>query len=195
MQVEFRDSTPPAEVPQLFYQLRKKLGDIRSDLPSTHLLNVNDEYGDVDFILYMLTADSGDYAQMKRVAEMMRQKLLKVENVTKVNLYGVQDEKIFVEFSHAKLATLGISPQAIFASLAKQNAVTGRHRRNQRSGVVDTIREAGKVAHVGYPDHRVDGLTKPALYVTGEDPLANTSAQIRVEHVFRDIAARNDLDI
>ena len=125
MQVEFRDSTPPAEVPQLFYQLRKKLGDIRSDLPSDVIgPNVNDEYGDVDSILYMLTADSGDYAQMKRVAEMMRQKLLKVENVTKVNLYGVQDEKIFVEFSHAKLATLGISPQAIFASLAKQNAVT-----------------------------------------------------------------------
>jgi multidrug efflux pump len=125
MQVEFKDFTPPSEVPQLFYQLRKKLGDIRSDLPPDVIgPNVNDEYGDVDSILYMLTADGADYAQMKRVAETMRQKLLKVDNVTKVNLYGVQDQKIFVEFSHAKLATLGISPQAIFDSLAKQNAVT-----------------------------------------------------------------------
>ena len=125
MQVEFKDLTPPAEVPQLFYQLRKKLDDIRADLP-TGLIGpaVNDEYGDVDSILYMLTADGADYAQMKRVAETMRQKLLKVDNVAKVNLYGVQDEKIFVEFSHAKLATLGISPQAIFELLAKQNAVT-----------------------------------------------------------------------
>ena len=85
--------------------------------------NVNDEYGDVDSILYTLTADGADFAQLKRVAETMRQKLLKVESVTKVNLYGVQDERIFVEFSHAKLATLGIAPQAIFDSLAKQNAV------------------------------------------------------------------------
>jgi multidrug efflux pump subunit AcrB len=125
MQVEFKDFTRPSEVPQLFYQLRKKLDDIRSDLPPDMIgPNVNDEYGDVDSILYMLTADGADYAQLKRVAETMRQKLLSVNNVAKVNLYGEQDEKIFVEFSHAKLATLGISPQAIFDSLAKQNAVT-----------------------------------------------------------------------
>jgi multidrug efflux pump len=125
MQVEFKDSTPPSEVPQLFYQLRKKLDDVRPDLPANLIgPDVNDEYGDVDSMLYMLTADGADYAQLKRVAETMRQKLLKVENVTKVNLYGVQDEKIFVEFSHAKLATLGISPQTILYSLAKQNSVT-----------------------------------------------------------------------
>ncbi|BCH29491.1 cation efflux system protein [Mesorhizobium sp. L-8-10] len=125
MQVEFRDSTPPREVPELFYQLRKKLDDIRADLPQGLIgPNVNDEYGDVDSILYMLTADGADFAQLKRVAETMRQRLLKVDNVAKVNLYGVQDEKIFVEFSHAKLATLGISPQAIFDSLARQNSVT-----------------------------------------------------------------------
>ena len=132
MQVEFKDYTPPREVPQLFYQLRKKLDDIRSDLPADVIgPNVNDEYGDVDSILYTLTADGADFAQLKRVAETMRQKLLKVENVTKVNLYGVQDERIFVEFSHAKLATLGIAPQAIFDSLAKQNAVAP-------AGIVET---------------------------------------------------------
>jgi multidrug efflux pump len=149
MQVAFKDFTPAREVPQLFYQLRKKLDDIRADLPAGVIgPSVNDEYGDVDSILYTLTADGADYAQLKEVAETMRQKLLKVPNVTKVNLYGVQDEKIFVEFSHAKLATLGISPQAIFESLAKQNAVvpagtveTGAQRVPLRvSGAVDGVR-------------------------------------------------------
>jgi multidrug efflux pump subunit AcrB len=125
MQVSFKDSTPAREVPELFYQVRKKLSDLRSELPAGLLgPNVNDEYGDVDSVLYMLTGDGADYAQLKKVAEALRQDLLKVPNVTKVNLYGVQDEKIFVEFSHAKLATLGITPQALFDSLAKQNAVT-----------------------------------------------------------------------
>jgi multidrug efflux pump len=111
-------------VPQIFYQLRKKLVDIKDDLPSGLIgPSVNDEWGDVDSILYMLTADGADYAQMKKVAEAFRQRLLKVKNVTKVNLYGTQDEKIFVEFSHAKLATLGITPDQLFQSLARQNAV------------------------------------------------------------------------
>ncbi|WP_315838179.1 efflux RND transporter permease subunit [Bradyrhizobium prioriisuperbiae] len=132
MQVSFKDNTPAKDVPYLFYLLRKKLVDIQSDLPSGLIgPNVNDEYGDVDSILYMMTGDGANYAQLKTIAEGMRQRLLKVPNVTKVNLYGVQDQKIYVEFSHAKLATLGISPQAIFDSLAKQNAVNP-------GGVVET---------------------------------------------------------
>src|SRR6201997_3616522 len=124
MQVAFKDNTPARDVPQLFYQLRKKLSDIKDDLPAGLIgPSVNDEWGDVDSILYMLTADGADYAQMKKVAEAFRQRLLKVKNVTKVNLYGTQDEKIFVEFSHAKLATLGITPDQLFQSLARQNAV------------------------------------------------------------------------
>ncbi|MCF2525487.1 efflux RND transporter permease subunit [Bradyrhizobium sp. G127] len=124
MQLAFKDNTPAKEVPQLFYQLRKKLSDIRSDLPSSLIgPNINDEYGDVDSILYMLTGDGADYAQLKKVAEGLRQHLLKTPDVTKVNLYGTQDERVFVEFSHAKLATLGITTQALFDSLAKQNAV------------------------------------------------------------------------
>jgi multidrug efflux pump subunit AcrB len=124
MQVTFKDSTPPKEVPYLFYLLRKKLVDVQPQLP-TNLLGpvVNDEFSDVDSILYMMTGDGADYAQLKKAAEGMRQRLLKVPGVTKVDLYGIQDEKIYVEFSHAKLATLGITPQALFDSLAKQNNV------------------------------------------------------------------------
>src|SRR5262249_2425533 len=124
MQVAFKDYTPAREVPELFYQLRKKVADIKDDLPAGIIgPSVNDEYGDVDSILYMLTADGADYAQMKKVAQALRQRLLKVKDVTKVNLYGTQDEKIFVEFSHAKLATVGVPPEQIFQSLAGQNAV------------------------------------------------------------------------
>jgi len=125
MQVTFRDSTPPKEVPYLFYLLRKKLVDVQGELPA-NLLGpvVNDEFSDVDSILYMMTGDGADYAQLKKTAEGLRQRLLKVPGVTKVDLYGVQDQKIFVEFSHAKLATIGVTPQALFDSIAKQNNVT-----------------------------------------------------------------------
>src|SRR5947209_1867701 len=125
MQVTFRDNTPAKDVPFLFYLLRKKLVDVQDQLPAGLLGPVvNDEFSDVDSILYMMTGDGADYAQLKKTAEGLRQKLLKVSGVTKVNLYGTQAERIFVEFSHAKLATLGITPQALFDSLAKQNNVT-----------------------------------------------------------------------
>src|ERR1700722_14736196 len=124
MQVTFRDSTPPKDVPYLFYLLRKKLADVQGQLPPDLLGPVvNDEFSDVDSILYMMTGDGADYAQLKKAAEGMRQRLFKVPGVTKVDLYGTQDEKIYVEFSHAKLATLGLTPQALFDSLAKQNNV------------------------------------------------------------------------
>ncbi len=124
MQVTFRDNAPPKDVPYLFYLLRKKLVDVQGQLPAGLLGPVvNDEFSDVDSILYMMTGDGADYAQLKKAAEGMRQRLLKVPGVTKVDLYGTQDEKIYVEFSHAKLATLGITPQALFDSLAKQNNV------------------------------------------------------------------------
>ncbi len=124
MQVTFRDSTSPKDVPYLFYLLRKKLADAQGDLPAGVLGPiVNDEFSDVDSILYMMTGDGADYAQLKKAAEGMRQRLLRVPGVTKVDFYGIQDERIFVEFSHAKLATLGITPQALFDSLAKQNNI------------------------------------------------------------------------
>ncbi len=125
MQVTFKDSTSPKDVPYLFYLLRKKIADVQGQLPAGLLGPVvNDEFSDVDSILYMMTGAGADYAQLKKAAEGMRQRLLKVPGVTKVDLYGVQDERIYVEFSHAKLATLGITPQALFDSLAKQNNVT-----------------------------------------------------------------------
>src|SRR5262245_25087733 len=124
MHDNFRDFTPPKDVPYLFYLLRKKLVDVQDQLPSGILGPVvNDEFSDVDSILFMITGDGANYAQLKKVAEAFRQRLLKINGVTKVDVYGTQDERIYVEFSHAKLATLGITPQALFDSLAKQNNV------------------------------------------------------------------------
>ena len=108
----------------LFLDLRKKLGDMRADLPSDLIgPNVNDEFGDVDAVLYAIKGDGASYAQLKEVAEAFRLRLQRVPDVTKVDLYGDQAQRIFVEFSHAKLATLGVPTQALFNSLAKQNAV------------------------------------------------------------------------
>jgi hypothetical protein len=93
--------------------------------------SVNDEWGDVDSILYMLTADGADYAQMKKVAEAFRQRLLKVKNVTKVNLYGTQDEKIFVEFTRPTRSGRSFSRSAIALSrpTGSRSAAPSRNRR------------------------------------------------------------------
>jgi multidrug efflux pump subunit AcrB len=118
----FSHATPPEQIPWLFYLVRKKMQDLKPDLPQGVLgPEVNDEYGDVDSILYTLRSESADYATMKRVAEDVRQRLLQVQNVSKVTIYGTQEERIFVDFDHIKLANLGIAPRAIFESLARQN--------------------------------------------------------------------------
>jgi multidrug efflux pump len=122
--VNLSDRTPPAKVKDLWYQVRKKVSDIRGELPSGITgPNFNDEYGDVYSALYMLSSDGLNLAELKRRAEDIRQSLLRVPNVNKVDIIGDQPEKIFIEFSHTKLATLGITPQQIFDSVAKQNAV------------------------------------------------------------------------
>jgi multidrug efflux pump subunit AcrB len=122
--VTFKDSTPPRDVPALFYQLRKKLYDVAGYLPQgVKGPFVNDEYGDVDSVLYAVSGDGADYHQLDQIVEVLRQRLLLTPDAVKVNVYGDQDRKIFVEFSQAKLANLGIAPQAIFDSVAKQNAV------------------------------------------------------------------------
>src|SRR6516162_6510138 len=132
IQVYLIDRTPPAKVKDLWYQVRKKVGDIRGDLPPGVVgPNFNDEYGDVYSAIYMLSADGLSLAALKTRAEDIRQRLLRVPNVNKVDIIGERPQKIFIEVSHAKLATLGISPQQIFDSVAKQNAVVS-------GGSVDT---------------------------------------------------------
>ncbi len=123
--VTFKDTTPPRDVPGLFYQLRKKLHDVGGYLPQgVSGPFVNDEFGDVNSVLYAVSGEGADYHQLNAVVEVLRQRLLQTPDATKVDVYGDQDRKIFVEFSQAKLANLRIAPLAIFKSVAKQNAVT-----------------------------------------------------------------------
>jgi multidrug efflux pump subunit AcrB len=125
MQLSILDSTPAAEVRECWYQVRKRVGDIKITLPAGVLGPFfNDEFGDVDSVLYLLTGPDYTMRELKDAAETIRQALLRVPSVTKVRFYGEQTECIFVELNHAKLATLGISAQAIFHSIAKQNEVT-----------------------------------------------------------------------
>ncbi|EEG08704.1 efflux RND transporter permease subunit [Pseudogulbenkiania ferrooxidans] len=119
------DSTPPAEVPEQFYQGRKKLGDEAGKLPRGVIgPMVNDEYADVTFALYALKAKGEAHRHLVRDAETLRQRLLHVAGVKKVNIIGEQAERIFVEFSHDRLATLGVSPRDLFAALNGRNVMT-----------------------------------------------------------------------
>ena len=123
--VQLRDSTPPREVPGTWYQVRKSVGDIRHTLPAGTLGPFfNDEFGDVFGNIYALTGDGFDLAELRRRADRIALVLKNVPDVKKVELLGVQDEKIYIEVSHAKLATLGLNPQALFGALQAQNAMT-----------------------------------------------------------------------
>lgn len=119
------DSTPPSQVQEEFYQARKKLQDEAATLPAGVIgPMVNDEYADVTFGLFALKAKGEPQRVLARDAEVLRQRLLHVPGVKKVNIIGERPERIFVEFSHDRLATLGISPQDVFAALNGQNALT-----------------------------------------------------------------------
>lgn len=125
MTLFFKDNMPPKEVAEQFYQARKKLGDESSKLPSGVMGPfINDEYSDVTFTLYALKAKDMPQRKLVREAEILRQRLLHVEGVKKVHIFGEQDQKIFVEFSYAKLSNLGISPNVIFDAIQKENSVT-----------------------------------------------------------------------
>ncbi|MBB3211828.1 multidrug efflux pump subunit AcrB [Herbaspirillum sp. Sphag1AN] len=123
--VTLLDSTPPSAVPEQFYQARKKLHDAASDLPSGVIGPfVNDEFSDVTFALYALKAKGKAERLLVRDAEVLRQRLLHVPGVKKINIIGEQAEHIFVSFSHDRLATMGVAPQEIFAALNSQNVLT-----------------------------------------------------------------------
>jgi multidrug efflux pump len=119
-----KDSSRPDEIRDTWYQVRKKVGDVRHQLPAgIQGPFFNDEFGDTFGNIYALTGDGYSYAQLKEAADRVRADLLRVKDVAKVELIGEQDEKIFVEVANAKLATIGVEPAVVFAALAQQNAV------------------------------------------------------------------------
>lgn len=130
--LELRDTAPRREVPALWYQVRKKIGDIRHTLPAEVIGPFfNDEFGDVFGTIYAFTGDGFTLSELRDHVERVRQDLLRVPDVAKIELIGVQDDRIYVEIANHKLASLGIDPNALVAQLQQQNAVVP-------SGVIQT---------------------------------------------------------
>ncbi len=124
MFVELKDSTPPKEVPDVWYQVRKNIGDIRGTLPQGVLgPGFNDDFGDTYGIIYGFTADGFTHRELRNYVEDTRSRLLAVPDVTKIEILGAQDENIFLEFSTARLAGLGLTYSALLAQLQAQNLV------------------------------------------------------------------------
>lgn len=148
-----RDSMRSRDVPQLWYQVRKKVGDIRATLPDGVIGPFfNDEFGDTFGNIYALSGDGFDYAVLKDYADRLQLELQRIPDVGKVELVGLQDEKVWIEVDNTKLATLGIPLSAVQQALAEQNAVvpagffeTGAERVQLRVGggfaSVDQIRD------------------------------------------------------
>ncbi|KHO65671.1 MULTISPECIES: efflux RND transporter permease subunit [Pseudomonas] len=119
-----RDSLRSSEIPDLWYQVRKKIGDIRHTLPQGVIGPFfNDEFGTTFGNIYALTGDGFDYAVLKDYADRIQLQLQRIKDVGKVELIGLQDEKIWIELSNTKLATLGLPLTAVQQALEAQNAV------------------------------------------------------------------------
>ena len=147
--LQLHDSSPPKEVANVWYQARKKIGDMRATLPAGVVGPFfNDEFGDVYGSIYALSADGFSTEELRQHAERVRQRLLRVPDVAKVELFGVQDEKLFVEISHKRLAQLGLDLSQVLAQLAAQNAVEGAGVLNADSENVQ-VRIGGQFAAVG----------------------------------------------
>lgn len=168
VQVNLRDDTPPAEVANLFYEIRKKVGDLRASLPQDlRGPFFNDEYADVYAAVFMLTAPELEQREMLPYAERFRQRLLRIADVDKVEIVGERARKIFVDISYKKLTTLGIPTTAILQALQLQNAVVP-------AGAIDTPTERVTVA--------VDGAFA-TLEAVENAPIAVNGSTFRVADV------------
>jgi multidrug efflux pump len=133
--VNLKDSTGAREIPDIWYHVRKSIGDMRHTLPTGVVgPGFNDEFGDTFGIIYGFTADGFTHRELRDYVEDVRSKLLHVRDVSKIEILGAQDEKIFVEFSMEELAGLGIDRSALIAALQAQNVV-------QPAGTIQTGNE------------------------------------------------------
>ncbi|PZP24475.1 efflux RND transporter permease subunit [Pseudomonas kuykendallii] len=144
--VFLRDTTDAKSIPEIWYQVRKKVDDIRGEFPQgIQGPAFNDEFGDVYGSIYAFTADGLSFRQLRDYVERVRAEIRSVENLGKVEMVGAQDEVIYLDFSTRKLAALGIDQAQVMQSLQAQNAVTP-------SGVIETgperisVRTSGQFA-------------------------------------------------
>ncbi|MGD9772572.1 efflux RND transporter permease subunit [Diaphorobacter sp.] len=163
---EIKDSSRPAEVANVWYQVRKKVGDMRSQLPG----NIqgpffNDEFGDVFGVIYALQGEGFSYAELKDFADDVRQQLLRVKDVAKVEQFGVQEERVWVEVSQKRLAQLGLDFNAVLQQLGAQNAV-------ESAGVIQSPQDMVQV--------RVDGQFTSVEQLRAMPIRGGSGAQLRL---------------
>lgn len=157
-----KDSTPSKAMPGMFYDIRKRVGDIRHTLPEGVLGPFfNDEFGDTFGNVFALTGDGFSYAQLRDAADAIRKELLRVPDVAKVLILGEQDERVFIELSNSKLANLGFSVQQLMDALRGQNLVVPTARYHTPTDRIE-IRPEGdfhSLEALGDLPIRIDGHT------------------------------------
>ena len=159
--VNVLDNTAKEAIPDIWYQVRKKVADIKSTLPQGVLgPSFNDEFGDVFGIIYAFTADGFTHRELRDYVERIRTQILTVKNAAKAQLIGAQDQKFYLEFDTHQLAGLGVSRDEVIASLQEQNAVTP-------SGVIQTGLQKYAI-RVSGAFNSVDDLKRINLYANGK---------------------------
>jgi multidrug efflux pump len=181
--IVIKDDTFSDDIPDIWYQVRKKIGDIRHTLPSSiQSLTFNDEFSDVYGTMYALTGDGFDNFALKQQAELIRQELLKTPDVEKIDFFGEQEQRIYIEFSNAKLATIGLSSTALVNILRSQNAVVAsgtydsptERIRIEVSGRYQTLDDLRQTKfRVGNQDFKLSDVAK--VYRGYEDPPQDTT--------------------
>ena len=173
---QVQDSSPPKEMAQTWYSVRKKIGDMRATLPAGVIGPFfNDEFGDVYGSMYALSSDGFSYQELKDHADRVRQRLLKVRCVNKVAVFGAQDEKVFVEFSQKRLAQLGLDLTQVLAQIGQQNAVESAGTINSPTDFVQ-VRVAGQF-------NSVDELKAFAIRAGGNSMKLGDIAQVTRAYV------------
>lgn len=157
-----KDNTLSKDIPEVWYQVRKKVADIRHTLPQNiESLTFNDEFSDVYGSMYALTGDGFDHAELKKQAELIRTELLKVDDVAKVEFFGEQKQRIFIEISNAKLVTIGINTNMLIGILQAQNTVV-------RGGTFDAADERIRIEVSGRYS-KLDDLRELRLRANNQD--------------------------
>ena len=190
---QLKDSSRAEDVPNLWYVVRKKIGDMRHTLPQGTLGPFfNDDFGDVYGVIYALESDGFSSAEVKAIADNVRQELLRVRDVNKVELFGVQDEKVYLEVSQRRLSQLGLDMSQVLGQLGQQNAVEG-------AGTVQTPLDVLQVRVAGQFESVEQLKSMPVRGANGNqlrlDDIANVKrgyedpAHVKVRHQGRDVIA------
>ncbi len=173
---QVKDSSPPKEMPQIWYTVRKKINDMRATLPAGVVgPYFNDEFGDVYGSIYAISSDGFSYQELKDQADKVRQQLLKVKYVNKVEVFGAQDEKIFIEIPQRRLAQLGLDLNAVLAQLGQQNAV-------ESAGIISSPTDYVQV-RVGGQFNSVEQLQAFAIRANGASLKLGDIATVRRAYV------------